>query len=90
MKKLKKIPKFKNENEEREFWAKHDSTDYLDWSKAKKAQFPNLKPTVRSVSVRLPEALLNDLKVLANKKDVSYHSLMKMYLSEKVQEEYSH
>jgi predicted DNA binding CopG/RHH family protein len=90
MKKLKPIPKFKNEDEECAFWATHDSTDYLDWSKAKKIKFANLKPSVRSVSVRLPEALLNDLKVLANKKDVSYLSLMKMYLSEKVQEEYSH
>jgi len=90
MKKLKQIPKFKNEDKEREFWATHNSTDYLDWSKAKKMKFSNLKPSVRSVSVRLPESLLNDLKVLANKKDVSYLSLMKMYLSEKVQEEYSH
>ncbi len=89
MKKLKAIPKFKNEDEEREFWATNDSTEYLDWSKAKKANFPNLKPSVKSISIRLPESLLNDLRTLANKKDVPYQSLMKIYLSEKVKEECS-
>jgi predicted DNA binding CopG/RHH family protein len=89
MKKLKPIPKFKNEDEERDFWATHDSTDYLDWSKARKVQFPNLKPSLRSISIRLPESLINDLKILANKKDIPYQSLMKIFLSEKVQEEHS-
>jgi predicted DNA binding CopG/RHH family protein len=89
MKKLKKIPKFKNEDEERKFWAKHDSTDYVDWSKAKFVTFPNLKPSVKSISLRLPESMVNELKVLANKKDVPYQSLMKIYLSEKIKEEFA-
>jgi hypothetical protein len=89
MKKLKPIPKFKSEDAERAFWSRNDSTRYVDWSKAESAQFPNLKPSVRSVSVKLPESLVNDLKVLANKRAVSFQSLMKIYLSEKVQEEYS-
>ena len=86
-KKLKKIPKFKNEDEEREFWWKADSTKYIDWSKAKKMNFPNLKPTLRTISVRLPETLLFDLQLLANKKDVPYQSLMKVFLADRVQHE---
>ena len=70
MKKLRKIPKFKTEDSERKFWAKHDSTDYIDWSKAKRVIFPNLKPFVKSISLRLPESMLNELKILANKKDI--------------------
>ncbi len=85
--KMKKIPKFKNEDEEREFWSVHDSTDYIDWNKAKKAVFPNLKPSTKTISLRLSESLLDELKFLANKKDVPYQSLMKVFLSEKVQEE---
>jgi len=83
----KQIPKFKNENEEREFWSKADSTDYVDWSKGKRVVFPNLKPSVKTISLRLPEALLEELKMLANKKDVPYQSLLKVYLSERVGEE---
>ena len=90
MKKLKKIPKFKNEDEEREFWQTHDTTDYFDWSKAKRVSFPNLKPSVKSISLRLPEFMINELKILANKKDVPYQSLMKIYLSEKIKEELAH
>lgn len=86
-KELKKIPKFKSEDEERKFWSKHDSTDYIDWDQAEQMDFPNLKPSVKSISIRLPESLLNDLKMLANKKDVPYQSLMKMYLAAKVSEE---
>lgn len=89
-KKLKKIPDFRSEKEEREFWATHDSTDYVDWSKARWVSFPNLKPSTQSISLRLPQDLLDSLKVLANKKDVPYQSLMKVFLSEKVQEEFSH
>jgi predicted DNA binding CopG/RHH family protein len=89
MKKLKKIPKFKSEVEERKFWHKHDTTNYFDWSKAKKVSFPNLKPSVKSISLRLPESMVNDLKTLANKKDVPYQSLMKVYLSEKIREEFA-
>lgn len=90
MKKLKPTPNFKSEDAARKFWATHDSTDYIDWSKAKKIKFPNLKPSVRSISIRLPESLINDLKILANKKDVPYQSLMKIFLTEKVEEEFSH
>ena len=87
MKKFKKIPEFKNEDQEREFWAKHDSTDYIDWSKAQRAIFPNLKPSTESISLRLPKFLLAEIKQLANKKDVPYQSLMKIFLSEKVNQE---
>jgi len=83
----KQIPKFKNEDEEREFWSKADSTDYLDWNKGKRVVFPNLKPSVKTISLRLPEALFEELKMLANKKDVPYQSLLKVYLAEKVGEE---
>jgi predicted DNA binding CopG/RHH family protein len=86
MKKLKKIPKFKSEDEEREFWARHDSTEYIDWSKSKLTLFPNLKPSSKTISIRLPESLLDNLKVLANKRDVPYQSLLKILLAEKVQE----
>src|SRR5437588_6878994 len=88
MSQTKKIPSFKNEDEEREFWATHDSTEYVDWSKAEKnPPFPHLKPSTRTVSIRLPESLIAELKTLANKKDVPYQSLVKIYLSEKVREE---
>ena len=83
----KQTPKFKNEDEEREFWSKADSTDYVDWSKGKRVVFPNLRPSVKTISLRLPEALLEELKMLANKKDVPYQSLLKVYLAEKVGEE---
>lgn len=86
-KKLKKIPKFKNEDEEIEFWSKHDLTDYFDVSKAKRATFPNLKPSTKTISIRLPVSLMDRLKALANKKDVPYQSLLKIFLAEKVQEE---
>ena len=86
---LKNIPKFRNEDEEREFWSKHDSSEYIDWEQAKQIDFPDLKPSVKSISIRLPESLLNDLKMLANKKDVPYQSLMKIYLAAKVSEEMS-
>ena len=87
MKNLKPIPKFKNEKAERKFWMTHDSTKYVDWSKARKAVFPNLKPTYKSISLRLPLFMLNEIKLLANKKDVPYQSLMKVFLAEKVKEE---
>lgn len=87
--KKKVIPEFKNNDEERKFWSKNDSSGYIDWSKAKRISFPNLKPSVKSISLRLPEAMLNDLKTLANKKDVPYQSLMKMFLSDKIKEEFT-
>ncbi len=88
--KLKPIPQFKTEDEEREFWATHDSTDYIDWSKAEKTPtFLRLRPSTRTVSIRLPESLIAALKTLANKRDVPYQSLVKIFLAEKVEEETS-
>jgi predicted DNA binding CopG/RHH family protein len=87
MKKLKPIPKFKSEKEWSDFWMTHDTTEYIDWSKARKAVFPNLKPTYKSISLRLPAYMLDEIKLLANKKDVPYQSLMKVFLAEKVKEE---
>ena len=88
MSKLKKVPKFKSEKEELEFWSTHDSAAYLDYSKAKRALFLNLKPSTRTISIRLPESLIEHLKVLANKRDIPYQSLLKMFLVEKVEEEF--
>ena len=90
MKLKKPIPKFRSEAEERRFWATHDSTDYLDWTKAKRALFPNLKPSVKTISIRLPESLLHGLKTLANERDVPYQSLVKMILAEQVEEALHH
>ncbi|MEW6408967.1 MAG: BrnA antitoxin family protein [Nitrospirota bacterium] len=87
MSKLKKVPRFKSEKEEFEFWSTHDSTEYVDYSKAKRVLFTNLKPSTRSISVRLPESLIDHLKLLANKRDIPYQSLLKMLLTEKVEEE---
>jgi predicted DNA binding CopG/RHH family protein len=84
---LKKIPKFKNEDEERTFWATHDSTEYINWKKAKKVVLSNLKPSVKSISLRLPESMIEELKLLANKKDVPYQSLLKIFLAERIVEE---
>jgi predicted DNA binding CopG/RHH family protein len=86
MKKL--IPEFKDEDEEREFWATHDSTDYIDWSQAKRAAFPNLKPTTRAISLRLPESMLDELRQMANQRDVPYQSLIKVFLRERMDQEY--
>ena len=83
-KKLKKIPKFKNEDEEAKFWNSHSSVDYFDWSKAQRLIFPNLKPTSRSISIRIPEYIINRVKVEANKLDVPYQSLMKQYIAKGV------
>lgn len=88
---LKMIPNFKTEDEERNFWDTHDSTEYVDWSKAQiNPSFPNLKLSTRSVTIRLPESLVDSLKVLANQKDVPYQSLLKVYLAEKVHQELAH
>ena len=86
-KKLKPIPRFKNEDEERKFWAKHDSTDYFDLTKAEPVIFPNLKPTTESISLRVPGYLLARIKELANSKDVPYQSLIKIFLSDRVRQE---
>ena len=82
----KRLPKFKSEAQERRFWATHDSTEYLDWAKAKWTLFPNLKPSVKVISIRLPESLLDALKTLANERDIPYQSLVKMILAQQVQE----
>lgn len=84
----KQIPPFQNEEDERAFWAAHDSTDYVDWKKAKRTTFANLRPTMRSISLRLPQSMIEMLKVLANKKDVPYQSLLKVFLAERLQKEF--
>ena len=88
MRKLRKLPKFKDEKEEVRFWSTHNSTNYVDYSKAKRILFPNLKPSTRTISIRLPESLIRHIKVLANKRDIPYQSLLKMFLIEKVEEEF--
>ena len=86
---MKKIPKFKSEDEERKFWAKHSPLDYIDPKKLQLSVFPNLKPTSRTISIRLPESLIEGIKVLANKKDVPYQSMLKILLAEKVRQEFA-
>ncbi|CAK8721911.1 CopG family transcriptional regulator [Candidatus Electrothrix laxa] len=86
---LKKIPEFKNGDEEKAFWDNHDSTDFVDWSTAQRVTLPNLKPSVKKISLRLPQAMLNDLKLLANKRDVPYQSLLKIFLAERIDKEFS-
>ena len=83
----KRIPKFKNEEEEHEFWATHSPLDFFDTSRAKKVTLPNLKPSVKTISLRLPEMMLEKLRLLANKKDVPYQSLLKMFLAERIEAE---
>ena len=87
---LKPIPEFRSETEEREFWETHDSTEYVDWSRAQVVTFPNLKPSTETISLRLPAPLLADLKALANKRDVPYQSLLKVFLAERVAAEWRH
>jgi predicted DNA binding CopG/RHH family protein len=87
MKNLKTIPEFLSTEEEVEFWDTHDSTEYVDWSKADKTIFPNLKASTESISLRLPSPLLARIKELANEKDVPYQSLMKIYLSDRIERE---
>ena len=84
----KPVPEFKNEDEERQFWAEQDSTGYMDWSQAQRAIFSNLKPSTRTISSQLPESMLNELKQLANKQDVPYQSLVKMILRERIDREH--
>jgi len=83
-KNLKEIPNFRSEEEEREFWATHDSTEYIDWDNAEKAVFPKLKPSTKTISLRLPEMMLNELRLIANKRDVPYQSLIKIFLKERI------
>ncbi len=84
---MKKIPKFSSVTEEQAFWSKADSTEYLDWKKAKSLVLPKLKPSTKKISLRLPESMIEELKLLANKRDVPYQSLLKIYLSEKISQE---
>jgi predicted DNA binding CopG/RHH family protein len=84
---LKDIPTFKSEDEEREFWANQDSTEYVDWDRAEPALIPKLKPTTKSISLRLPVPMLNELRLLANKRDVPYQSLIKIFLKERIDQE---
>ena len=83
-KRLKKLPKFKSEKEEREFWVTHDSTEYVDWSKAENWQFPNLKLTSKPITIRLPQTLIDRLKIKAHKMDIPYQSLIKQLLFKEV------
>jgi predicted DNA binding CopG/RHH family protein len=84
-KRLKAIPTFRSEAEERRFWETHDSTDYLDWSQARRGVLPNLKPSTQTISLRLPKHLLDAIKAAANARDVPYQSLIKVWLQEKVE-----
>ena len=83
----KAVPKFKSEEKERKFWASHDSTEFIDWRKAKRVVMPNLKPSSRAISLRLPNIMLEQLRVLANRRDVPYQSLLKIFLAERLKQE---
>jgi predicted DNA binding CopG/RHH family protein len=83
----KAIPEFSSEDEERRFWAKADTTEYFDWARAAEPALPNLKPSTESISLRLPVSMLEEIKALANKRDVPYQSLMKIFLAERIQRE---
>jgi len=86
----KKIPEFSCEAEERKFWQQNDSSEYLDWSEAEEVLFSKLKPSTRKISIRLPESMIEELKLLANKRDVPYQSLLKIFLSERINTELNH
>lgn len=88
MNKLKRAPALKSENEVLKFWDSHDSTDYVDWSKGKKALFPNLKPTSKPISIRFPVALLNRIKYLANMRDIPYQALIKIFVNREMEKEF--
>jgi predicted DNA binding CopG/RHH family protein len=85
--KMKPTPEFHSEDEERDFWATQDSTEFIDWRSAGRRKFPGLKPTLRTISLRLPVHMIEDLKVLANKRDVPYQSLLKVFLAERLEKE---
>lgn len=87
MRARKKIPTFNSEDAERVFWSAHDSTEHLDWSQAGKISTPNLRPTLRTISLRLPESMIAELKSLANQRDVPYQSLLKVFLAERIKQE---
>ena len=83
----KQIPDFQSEDEEREFWATHDSSEYVDWAQAERVLFPDLKPSTRTISLRLPAAMLDELRQLANQRDIPYQSLIKVFLRERINQE---
>jgi predicted DNA binding CopG/RHH family protein len=83
----KQVPKFRTEDDERKFWARNDSTEFVDWRAAEKRKFPKLKPSLRTISLRLPVSMIEDLKILANKRDVPYQSLLKVFLAERLEKE---
>ncbi|MBL7095203.1 BrnA antitoxin family protein [candidate division KSB1 bacterium] len=87
MNKSKKIPDFKNEDEEREFWAESDSTEFIDWGKAKPITFSKLKPSTKTISLRIPEFMLDEIRLIANKRDIPYQSLIKLFLKQRIDEE---
>ena len=84
---MKKVPRHRSEDEEREFWSKADSTDYIDWKGAKRVTFSKLKPSLRTISLRLPEMMIEELKLLSNKMDVPYQTLIKIFLAERIKKE---
>ena len=84
---MRPVPEFRSEDSERKFWAEHDSADFIDWRSAQRRKFPNLKPTLRTISLRLPVSMIEDLKVLAHKRDVPYQSLLKVFLAERLEKE---
>jgi predicted DNA binding CopG/RHH family protein len=83
----KDIPKFRNESEEQEFWETNDSSEFIDWSQSKQVVMPKLRPSLKTISLRLPETMIEELKILANKRDVPYQSLLKIFLAERVEQE---
>jgi predicted DNA binding CopG/RHH family protein len=87
MSKKKPIPRFESEEQEQEFWDENDSTEYVDWSQASPVVLANLQPSTKTISLRLPEHMLEELKLLANKRDVPYQSLLKVFLAERIQAE---
>ena len=87
MKKLKEIPKFENEEDERNFWVNENSTEFIDWENAESTVLPNLKPTTTTISLRMSESMLNKIRLVANKRDVPYQSLIKIFLKERIDEE---
>jgi len=84
---MKRIPLFNNEEEERDFWQSHDSTDYIDWKKAEKITLANLKPSIKTISLRPPESMIEELKLLANKRNIPYLTLVKVFLSDRIAQE---
>lgn len=88
MKERKEIPNFENEADERDFWSSHDSTEFIDWDAAELVSLPKLKPTMKTVSLRLPEFIVNELQTIARKRDVSYQALIKVFIKERIDQEH--